>query len=129
MTEEQTVDVAEIEKRIRAEVEAEMKIRAQVESEHAPSETPEGGDFRYTGVTVMGEKEDERGNVIPNIVKSTELWGFTFGEKNYTSVPGDAIAYHSDVLNKVTRKREPTPVYVVDKLRGNSHFEERKADK
>ncbi len=128
MSEVDDKTLAEIEARIRSEVEAEMQIRAQVEAEHAPSKTPADGEFRYLGVVVDGEKEDDNGNVVPNIVKSTELSGLKFYDKKYTHVPGDLVAYHANVLDKATRQRNSQPVYLVDKLRANSHFEEKVAE-
>lgn len=82
------------------------------------------GKFRYKGVVVSGEKEDRDGNIVPNVVDSTELFGFKFNKRTYTVVPEDKVAYMGRVFDFETQRRKPSPVMVVDKLRANSHFEE-----
>lgn len=83
--------------------------------------------FRYKGATVHGEKADGDGNIVPNIVESTEVYGYQFHKKSYTEVPDDQVAYYAQVMNNETGARSRQPCLVVDKLRANSHFEEQAA--
>lgn len=78
--------------------------------------------FRYAS-SYMGSGElDEHGNVVPG--KTISMYGLDFNGNRYTEVPDDLVAYVSRRTNRVTGVMEVNEVLVVDKLRGNSHFEE-----
>ena len=80
--------------------------------------------FRFLGATVLGETTDERGIVLPNVVRATSVYGFDFNYDDWTEVPEDAVAYECDVLDRSLGRTVRRTVYAVDKLRGNSEFEE-----
>lgn len=128
MSEETNKALAEASPELIAAVVAALKEQGVVAPKadtSALTETPpEGGRFRYLGAVVLGEKVDDNGNTVPDISTSIEAYGHTFHSKRYTEVPGDQVAYIARPFNKMTGKREPKPVYVVEKLRGNKEFEE-----
>ena len=98
--------------------------------------------FRYLGKSVAGEVEDEHGNIVPNILESTDVYGHTFHSRRYTEVSEDEVCSWSHIPYSIYRKNyirehnklpdipEPPdgmidlPVYTVAKLRGNREFEE-----
>ena len=80
--------------------------------------------FRYLGAVVVGEVDDGLGMVLPNIVREIQLYGFEFNNKTYTEVPDNAVAQTARVLDRGLGRLVEKTIYVVDKLRGNNHFEE-----
>ena len=83
--------------------------------------------FKYVGVVVNGEVDEGNGNIVPNVIRTIEAYGYEFSNDKYTEVPEDAVAYQGRVFDPLTRTRKPQPVYVVDKLRGNIHYQEKGA--
>ena len=82
-------------------------------------------EFRYLGKSVVGEKTDEHGNVMPDIRESVTAYGFEFHARKYTKVPVDAKCSGTWHFNKRTRKHEYIEPLVVDKLANNREFQER----
>ena len=82
-------------------------------------------EFRYKGVVVAGERADDDGVVVPNVLESVEMYGFTLHKRKYTEVPEDAIAVSGRRLNRDEGRLERYKVSVVEKLRGNPEVEEK----
>lgn len=82
--------------------------------------------FRYKGVVVDGEVEEENGMMVPNIKRSIEAYGYKFNSKTYTEVPDDA-SFNARILDRIQEKLVPAKVSIVEKLRNNREFEEQAA--
>lgn len=80
--------------------------------------------FRYKGVVVSGEVTDADGAVMPNIIESTDVYGYTFNKRTYTEVPDDAMVKgYGRRLDRDEAKLVATKVRIIDKLAENREFE------